>query len=212
MDNIFEDNTGLQVKEWLDKNGKAIMITVGLAIAITIGHQFYQKQTENTLVAASMMYDQYQQALISDKEDALIASAEVLRKDYPKTAYATSVALLEASRASFDERYADAQAQLEWLQIHGKPFAKPLATLRLAQIKVAQDDLTGALALLDAFPVSEKEPPGAYFAGYEELRGDIAAAQGDRAKAGEHYANALAAYQVQDFNNVLLQMKTETFH
>jgi predicted negative regulator of RcsB-dependent stress response len=212
MDNIFEDNTGLQVKAWLDKHGKMIAATLGLAIAITIGHEFYQHQQMNALVQASQMYDQYQQALIKDNEDALVASAETLRNDYPKTAYATSVALLEASRASFDQRYADAEAQLTWLQNNGKPFAQPLATLRLAQIKFAQGDMPGALAVLDASPVMSDETKGAYYAGYEELRGDIAAAEGSRATAGAHYENALTAYKAQDFNNVLLQMKTETYH
>ncbi|MFI4957330.1 MAG: YfgM family protein [Gammaproteobacteria bacterium] len=212
MDDIFEDNAALRVKAWWDKYGKTVIATLGLAIAITVGHQFYQQQKTNTVVAASMLYDAYQQALIGDKEDALKASAAVLRKDYPNTAYATAVVLLEASRASFDERYADAEEELVWLQKNGKPFAKPLATLRLAQIKVSQQDLTGAAAVLDAMPLDENIPEGGYLAGFEELRGDIAAMQGNRAKAGEHYGKALAAYKAQDFNNVLLQMKTETYH
>lgn len=212
MDNIFEDNTGLQVKAWLDKNGKMIIGTLAVAIAITLGHEFYQRQQANNLTEASEMYDQYQQSLMKDNEDAMVASAETLREDFPNTAYATSVALLEASRASFDKRYADAEAQLVWLQKNGKPFAQPLATLRLAQIKFAQNDIPGAQAVLDAFPVTADEVKGAYYAGYEELRGDIAAAEGNRSKAGLHYANALTAYNAQNFTNVLLQMKTETYH
>ena len=212
MEEIFEDNAAANVKALWNKHGKAVIGTLVLAIAITVGHQFYQQQKINTVVAASMLYDEYQQALIGDKEDALKASAAVLRKDFPNTAYATAVALLEASRATFDERYADAEADLVWLQQNGKPFSKPLATLRLAQIKANQKDFTGALATLDAVHVDEKAADGGYLAGFEELRGDIAAMQGDRAKAGEHYAKALAAYKIQDFNNVLLQMKTETYH
>jgi predicted negative regulator of RcsB-dependent stress response len=212
MEEIFEDNVAANVKSWWNKHGNVVIGTLVLAIAITVGHQFYQQQQINTVVAASMLYDEYQQSLIGDKEDALKASAAVLRKDFPQSAYATAVALLEASRASFEERYADAEADLVWLQQNGKPFAKPLATLRLAQIKTNQKDYAGALAVLDAMPINDKTPEAGYLAGFEELRGDIAAMQGDRAKAGAHYAKALAAYKAQDFNNVLLQMKTETYH
>lgn len=211
MDNMFtQDNTGAEVKAWLDSNGKTLLYAVIVAIAITLGMQFYQGEKAKTLVQASEMFDQYQQALVNEKKDEIVANAEALRSDYPKTAYATAVALLEGSRAVFDGRLEDAEQAYAWVRAHGKPFALPLATLRLAQVKVQEKDYEGALALLDGAQQG-LGPETAYEAGFEELRGDIAALQGNRSLAGEHYVKALALYNAQDFNNVLLQMKTETY-
>ncbi len=212
LDNLqIDDNTPARVKAWLDKHGKSLWIALGLAIAITLGYQFYEKQMIQRDVAASKLYSEYQQALMKGDEEPLAASFKKLREDYPKTPYASAVALLEASRAAFDQHYEDAEATLGWVRANGKDFARPLATLRLAQLKFEQKDYDAALALLQSMSLHSASPNGAFIAGAEELRGDIAIAQGDTKQAAIHYGEALAAYQGQDFNNVLLEMKTETY-
>ncbi len=211
---VDDNATAAQVKMWLEKHGKFVLAAIGLAIAITLGYQFYQNHQYQTNVAASKLYDEYQQALLKGEEDALKASFNALRENYSETAYASAVTLLEASRAAFDEHYADAETLLEWLQSNGRDFVKPLAALRLAQLKFEQQDFEGALSILQKTRLNAdnpKSPKAAYLAGFQELRGDIAIAQGEPHKAAEYYEKALAAYEAQDFNNILLQMKVETY-
>lgn len=193
------------LKVWWNKFGKIALIGLAIAIVLVSGLRFWRQHIENERVAASVLYDQYQQALVKHQKEGMDAAYNKLRTDYAKTPYASAVSLLAASQDVADNEYNKAEAELRWVMDKGHDYAKPLARLRLAQLDMHTKSYDEALSLL-ADPNA-----GAYKSAYEELSGDILLQKGDVNAALQHYQTAFELYKAQGFDNVLLQYKLETY-
>jgi predicted negative regulator of RcsB-dependent stress response len=199
------DAQAILVKQWWHKYGTTVIVALILAILSLSGYRFWKTQQENTAAQASLLYDQYQMALNMHNVEAMSASYNTLKKDYKRTPYATAVSLIESARQVQADKLDEATETLEWVVAQGHDYAKPLARLRLAEIKVQQKNYDAALDLL-------KNPAEiSYAPAYQEMTGDVLLAQGNMAEALAQYTLALKGYQDQGFDNVLLQYKLQSY-
>ncbi len=175
-----------KLKAWWKEYGHALIVGVILGAAALIGFRYWTQHTEQSLQAASVIYDQLLQDWHVKKFDTAHHSVETLMNDYSSTPYAGMAALLLA-RMDFDAGdLASARQHLQWVLDHDKEAATVLAArLRLARLLLNSGDKDGALALLNM-----TDPPG-FEAEYEELKGDIYTAQGKREQARQSYGEAL---------------------
>lgn len=204
-ESFVEDSQATQLKIWWNKFGKITVAGLIIAIFVVTGLRFWRQHVENERIAASILYDKYQQALLKHEAEGSDAAYKKLRSDYPKSPYATAVSLLAASQYVGENEYAKAQEELEWVMSKGHGYAKPLARLRLAQLDMHMRAYDEALGLLN------DPDAGVYQSAYEELAGDILIQKGDVNAALQHYQTALELYKAQGFENVLLQYKLQTY-
>lgn len=200
-----EDSQALLVKAWWAKYGTTVIVAVILAILAVSGYRYWTAQQIHIKAQASALYDEYQMALNTKNKEMLLATANSLQTNYKRTPYATAVTLIESARLVQENKLEDATVSLQWVIDQGHTYARPLARLRMAEIKLQQQDYQGALDLL-------KNPAEkAYQAPYQEMTGDIYFAQGQINKAIEEYTKALEGYREQGFENVLLQYKLQSY-
>ncbi len=85
--------------------------------------------------------------------DAAVPNYEVLKSEYPKSAY-TSMAALMMAKARMIAGQADlAASDLEYAMEHAQPEPlKVIARERLARVKLSQGDADAAMKLLDEAP------------------------------------------------------------
>jgi len=175
-----------KLKAWWKNYGNALIFGVLLGAAVLVGFRYGTQAMEQRRQDASMLYNQLVLDMRSKKTDDARKAGESLINDYSATPYAGMAGLLLA-RLDFDAGDAKAaRAHLQWVIDHAKDSATVnAARLRLARLLVGSGDKDAALALLNA-----KDQAG--FEGeYEELRGDIYAAQGKRDEARTAYSEAL---------------------
>jgi predicted negative regulator of RcsB-dependent stress response len=200
-----EDSQEIRVKTWWKKNGTTLLVGTCLAILALSGHKFWIKQQEKNAAAASALYDQYQVALNTHDQEALTATSTSLKDKYKRTPYATAVTMIEAARDIQQNKLEEASASLSWVIDEGSDYAKPIARLRLAELKLQQKDYEGAKALL-------KDPGDpAYVPPYQEMMGDIYFSEGKIKEAVDEYVKSLKGYKDLGFDNILLQYKVQTY-
>lgn len=209
--NFLEPQQSEDVKAWFSKHGMSLLTSFLLAAVVVSGYSFWQKRQEMAKAAASSLYNDYQQALSADNAEVMKASLAQLQERYPRSVYTSSAMLLEASRAAFDKDWDAARLALKAVEQQDKSFLQPLVALRLAQIALQEQQYDQAKALLDGLSLAEGTPAAAYQPAFDELQGDIALAQADVSAAAAYYEKAAKGYTDQGFDNVLLQMKRETY-
>ncbi len=194
---------------WVDY-GTAILLGSALALAVFAGWRYWQKSTvESATEAANLLREvltssQSLQANPADKtaNTELQSKAKKLQDEFAKTPHALHAGLLLAKQAVAAGDLKEAEKQLNWV-LERKPETglRVLATVRLAQVLVAKNDLAAALALLD----KENEP--AFAPTLEESRGDILKAQGKLEDARKAYQAADTALALRNESRPILEMK-----
>lgn len=206
MSDQFNDDAQAQlVKQWWSKYGTSVIVGVIIAILAVYGLQYWRSQQHGVAGTASRLYDQYQEAMMSGDTEAMGALSNKLKAEYKRTPYASAVVMIDAARQAQTGAYDEATTTLNWVMSEGHEYAKPLARLRLAEIKLQQQSYDEAIAMLN-----EVSNP-AYKPAYLELQGDVYFAKGDVNKAIDTYTQALKGYRDQGFDNVLLQYKLQTY-
>lgn len=175
-----------KLKAWWKEYGNALIVGVLLGAAVLFGVRYWIQHTEQSLQAASVLYDQLRQDWHVKKLGTARQSAQTLMNDYSSTPYAGMAALMLA-RMDFDVGdVAAARLHLQWVLDHGKEAATVhAARLRLARLLLNSGDKDAALALLNM------QDPSGFVAEYEELKGDIYTAQGKHEQARLSYREAL---------------------
>lgn len=175
-----------KLKAWWKQYGTALIVGVLLGAAVLMGVRYWTQHTEQSLQAASVLYNQLLQDWQVKKFDTARQSAETLMNGYSSTPYAGMAALMLA-RMDFDAGdVAAARQHLQWVLDHGKEAATVhAARLRLARLLLNSGDKDAALALVNM------QDPSGFVAEYEELKGDIFTAQGKREQARLSYREAL---------------------
>ncbi len=173
-----------QLKDWFKNYGSSVIVGVLLGVIIVFGYRYWSQQQEAGRDAASALYDQMLTELQAGKPDAR-ASGEKLIGEYSSTPYAAMAALLLARQAHEAQDKPLARQRLEWALAHAEDAAtQHAARLRLARLLLDAGEPQGAVALVEV-----KDTAG-FDAEYQELKGDVAVAQGqpDAARAAYHEA------------------------
>ena len=175
-----------KLKDWWKNYGNALIAGLLLGAAILVGIRYWTQHKEQSLQAASVIYEQMMQSYRAKKPDLVRHSGESLINDYSATPYAGMAALILA-RMDFDSGdMAGARKRLQWTVEHADDTATVhAARLRLARIYFSGGDKDAALALLD---VTDQ---AGFKTEYEELKGDIYAAQGKIVEARAAFREAL---------------------
>lgn len=203
MEHLEHEEEQLErIRDWWQKNGKAVILGVIAAIIAAVSVQSWMGSQRVHIETASAEYAQLLQYIDNDQAKAS-GVAERIITDYDDTVYASMAALLQARLAVEKSDWDKAAASLNWAMDNTDDEGlRHIARLRLSRVLVQQDKDSAALALL----VDVEQ--GAFVADYEELLGDIYLKQGDKDKARAAYAKAMVVSQAGG-NNRLLQMKLD---
>jgi len=200
---VTEEQQLTALKHWWKENGSSIITGIVLGLAALFGTRAWFAWQEQIARNASDVYTTMYVAMQSGDMQVAAERAGILLADFSKTTYAAFAALALA-RIRIEENALDAAAtQLQWAIDHGKEdFVRDVARLRLARVKLAQGDADAALAVLG--PAGQSNDGRAL---YEELRGDIEYARGNRELALAAYTQALAVMGREYPGRALLQLK-----
>lgn len=193
-----------QLKAWWKENWMALAAGLAIGLAAIFGWEGWQNHKTARAGDASRMYEELKQALADGKADTAKPLADKLLADYADTPYAADAQLRMAADAVKNDRLDEATQRLQWVREHAKDEGlQRIAQLRGARVLWQQGKADEALKLLAG-------DSGAAFAPlFDELRGDIKLAQGDRPAARGAYEKAFAATPEDQPNRPLLQRKLD---
>jgi predicted negative regulator of RcsB-dependent stress response len=183
----FEEQEQLaRLAAWWKDNGRLVILAVVVLVATVggiYGWRYYQTQQS---LAAAQAYATLQPAILANDVEKLQAGAAELRSRYPRSPYAARAALA-AAKASYERGDLEsAKGKLNWVMEQAREEAlRATARLRLARILLEEGKFDQALTLL---PAEDTTP---YARLYDDLRGDVLAAQGKREEARKAYQRAL---------------------
>jgi predicted negative regulator of RcsB-dependent stress response len=210
---LTEEEQIEKLKRWWVDYGRSVLIGVVLAVVGYFGWQSWQGQRQEARESASVLYEELTEIVVtppgetlSEERRAKAATiAAELKSEHSNLLYASHAALLMARVAVEQGDLAQAEQELSWLLEQDPSEALGLlARWRLAQVLYGQGEYERALATLDTVK------PGAYAAGYAELRGDIFVAQGQLADGKAAYQTALnELLPAQNTRRDIIQMKLD---
>lgn len=173
------------LKTWWNMYGNLVTAVIVAASIAVIGWQGWNWYQRNQTAQASTIYAVLEQAVAARDAQKVKAAAGELAEKYGRTSYA-ALGALQAARQSFDAGDAKtAIAQLTWAADNAKDELKDMARLRLAAVQLDEKAYDEALKNLDAAHAP------AFDARFQELKGDVLAAQGKKADARVAYKAAL---------------------
>ena len=194
-----------EFKAFWRKHGNTILtiVTVVLiAVAAWRGWSWYEA---NRSARAAAVYDQLKVAVETGDAERIRSAAQVLRDDFPGTAYAQMGALVAAHAQAVAESNDSASENLRWVVEEGDDQVFVLvARLRLASILIEQEAWDEARRVLDV------EVPPAFAGLYADRRGDIAMAQGRADEAREAWTKALESLGPATSIARLVQLKLDS--
>jgi predicted negative regulator of RcsB-dependent stress response len=174
------------LRKWWADNGRAVLLGIGLGLALIFGWRAWQGHQLSVAQNASSVYTEVMQSLEADDDGELfLGKVSEIKKDHGGSSYAAMASLAEARFHVEENDLPKAEAALRWTIDQGT-FAeiKSIARLRLARVLNAQGDHKEALAVLD------KVSSNNYAALVNEIRGDIHLDSGDAAEALAAYRRA----------------------
>lgn len=211
MPENMTDEEQLQVlKNWWKENGRFLLGIVVAALAAYFGWQGWTRHQQDYTQEASALYTELLEtiatpegeALADDKRKTAQFLIEQLQNDYGKTLNAVNATLLGAKLAVDNDDLDGAEAQLQIALESADEDMKPLVALRLAKVYFAKAQYDDALALLNY------EKDDGFTGLYSALKGDVLAAQGDKAAAQAAYEEALTKLTVSNnFERRRVEMK-----
>ncbi|HLE94305.1 MAG TPA: tetratricopeptide repeat protein [Sulfuricaulis sp.] len=177
-----------KLKSWWKEYGNSLIFGIALGAAILVGVRYWNQYTEQRLDQASVLYEQLLQEFNLKSKDAARKSGSKLVTEYASTPYAGLAGLILA-RLDFEAGdKSAARRQLQWVVDHAEDEAVAhAARLRLARLYFGDGEKDAALALLNV------NGEGGFKSEYEELRGDIYLAQGEKNRARAAYREALGS-------------------
>ncbi len=200
------------IKKWFAQWGNYL---IGAVLAIVVGYGgfwFYQDQQAQSRVAAS---DQYQvvlrlveseAALTGDALSDLQSAVSTLMEDHGGTTYSLYGQMHLARQLVLNEELTQAAEVLSGaLSEADDSVLGPVINLRLARVRFELEEFDSVLTTLDAVA------PGAHQVSYDELRGDVHAARGNRDQARAAYEAAWQAAQDSGVQRPLLQVKAANY-
>tara|TARA_B100000586_G_scaffold35422_1_gene22772 strand:+ start:1885 stop:2550 length:666 start_codon:yes stop_codon:yes gene_type:complete len=205
-ENLTDQQRAEVVKQWLKDNGLSILFSIGLGISAYFGLQFYQQNQLQESESASRLYAEVEFAL---KQQRMAQAQNLLQEmdnNFSGSPYQQQSHLAMAKLHMDSLDYDNAIIQLEFVMENARDESfQHIARLRIARIMIEQDELDGALALLDSVTAS----PIAYTPYYEGVKGDIYTALGQLEKAKVAYSLALDSLEPGNFDFDFIKMKSD---
>ncbi len=206
MSDLYDTHEqGERVKSWLRENGSAIVMGLVLAFGLMFGFRQFQAWETSKRQQASSEYQVVLELLEAGNMDGAVPNYEVLKSEFPKSAY-TSMASLMMAKARLQAGQTDlAATALTHAMENAQPEPmKVIARQRLARVRLSQGDTDAAQKLLDGAS-SEK----GFEAQFAEIRGDIHLAKGETGLAIQSYRQSLAQLEEGVGNRAYLTIKLE---
>jgi predicted negative regulator of RcsB-dependent stress response len=208
-----EEESVESLKRWWNESGKSLAMGIAAVVVVYFGWQYWQNSQVQTSARASAVYDQLSRIAVTApgqiieepaRSEALDLVA-TLKSDHASSVYALYGALFGARLAVEANDLDAARQELEWFLANTRSgllgsteeTLVALAQLRLGRVLLADNQPERALSLISG--VDGK----ALSAQFDELRGDIYLAQGQRDLALDAYSAAAALGS----DNPVLQMK-----
>lgn len=193
-----------KLKAWWKNYGSSAIFGILLGAAILVGFRYWNQHAEQQRYAAASLYERMFQDISAKKIADASKLGESLIGEYSSTPYAGMAGLMLA-RVDFEAGdLVKARERLQWVLKNADDAAvRHAARLRLARIHLGSGDKEAALALLDV-----KDRAG-FDAEYEELKGDILVAQGQRDAARAAYREALKHLPADSPYAPMLDMKLD---
>lgn len=193
------------IKEWWKSNGRTLIITVILVIAVSFGFRYWQQHQSQKAEQASVLYDQL--LLVSssvNSENLTKQIAAQLERDYTRTPYAGLAALIEAKMAIGKNDLPLARQKLQWSLEHASnKDLRQIARIRLARVFLALKQFDFALTTL------EKIDMPAFMPLINQVKGDILLAQNKPSEALAAYTAALTQLSPAEPMRPYLQMQVD---
>lgn len=202
-DYLTDDEQVERIKKWWSDNGSSVIAGLVIGIGGLSGWRFWVDYQENQAAAASAHFTQMMSSLESSNNDTAIEQANIILGDYSSTAYADLAQLSLAKAYVESNEFNKAEQALQLLVDTTKETTlQMVARKRLAVTLQQQGKLDQAIEVLDV------DYPQQFAAAFEELKGDIFAAQDNGTQAREAYQRARLA-QPPAPNSQFLQQKLE---
>ena len=97
MSDLYDTHEqGERVKNWLRENGSAIVMGLVLAFGLMFGFKQWQSWETSKRQQASAEYQVMVSLIEAGNMDAAVPNYEVLKSEYPKSAYASMAAMMMA--------------------------------------------------------------------------------------------------------------------
>lgn len=192
------------LKQWWSDNGRAVLLGIGLGLALIFGWRGWQGHKLSVAQEASSAYTEVMQSLEAEDDGAeFLGKVAAMKDDHGGSSYAAMASLAEARFHVEQNKLDEAESALRWTIDKGT-FAeiKSIARLRLARVLNAQGKHDEALDVLD------KVTSQNYAGLVNEIRGDIHLDSGDAAEALAAYRRAKESDGVSGANQNL-QMKLD---
>lgn len=173
------------LKTWWKMYGNLVTGVVVAASLGVVGWQGWNWYQGSRSAQAAGVYAVLEQAVAAGDAQKVKAAAGELAEKYGSTRYAALGALLAAKQSFEAGDLKTAKAQLGWAAEQASDEARDLARLRLAAV------LLDELAYDEAIRQLEAGHAAAFDARFQELKGDVLAAQGKKAEAQAAYRAAL---------------------
>ncbi|MDT8404067.1 YfgM family protein [Sulfuriflexus sp.] len=201
-EHLTEEQQVEAIKTWWKENGIAVVAGLIIGFGALFGWRYYLDYRETQSIEASGIYESMQQKFkLGQADDASLLASQII-SDYPRTPYATMAALAAAKQAAVKMNMQQARKQLQWVLDNGRqPQLLHTARLQLAAIMLNAAEYDAALGLIAA------AGPGGYAGLYEEIKGDVLLARGERNAAHEAYDRALQAEGLGAQQRQVVQMK-----
>jgi len=206
MSDLYDTHEqGERVKGWLRENGSAIVMGLVLAFGLMFGFKQWQAWEVSKRQQASSEYQVLFDYVEEGNLDAGVPNYEVLKAEYPKSAYTAMASLLMAKARLQAEQPDLAASALTHAMENAQPDpVKVIARERLARVRLAQGQLDEAQKLLD----DAGEATG-FEAQFAEIRGDIHFARGETDLAIESYRESMNMLEDGVGNRNFLRVKLE---
>jgi predicted negative regulator of RcsB-dependent stress response len=192
------------LKGWLRDNSLWILGGIGIGALIVSGWFWWGARTDRLGLEAGAKYMQITEALgRGDKTHAQALTTE-LERDYSGSPYVDQAHLLTARTAVDDGQLDKAVEILKSTLEKTKDGELALVVrMRLARVQLAQNKPDEALATLAAVD------PGAFKARFDDVRGDVLYAKGDKPGALAAYQSARGGASAQTGDTQLLDLKID---
>lgn len=193
------------IKTWWKMYGNLVTGVVTIACLAVIGWQGWNWYQRGQSTQAAAIYSVLEQAVNARDAQKIKAAAGELTEKYGSTNYAALGALM-AGKQSFEAGdLKTAKVQLTWAADNGKDELKDIARLRLAAVLLDEKSYDEALKQLEA-----SHAP-AFAVRFQELKGDVLAAQGKKLEALAAYKAAQAKSEGKTgVSSDLLQQKIDS--
>jgi len=174
------------LKKWWKDNSSSVFMGLALGLAFLTGWNIWQNSQKQKSEEAAGLYQQLLKAVDAKQSDPAIKLSERIIEQHQGSAYAVYATLFEARLKTEAGDLAGAKKALSDLLASTKDDnIQHLTRLRLGQVLLALGETEPALKLLE--PLKPRDM-GKYESRYEELKGDLYAAQ-------QRDSEAVAAYQ-----------------